>query len=806
MQPSPSNNPSSSNNQPNQEFEILSKVAKEAAAIYDRYFLSSTSLSLFEVDLTPQSDLIRIISLFSNVFQRHHASFLQPNEIEQKQRTFVNFSKLVTVLSQVMPDFERDLIAHSHMVLPTLCISAHLAIMSLNARNVTRIPISEHTTLSVRLTRYPTLTPIRVVKASFLSRFVAFRANVLKVGPIRPLILGMYFTCPNCSAEEFVMLNEGRYMDPKPICQCPTQFKGGLVPDRNRVLSIDSQAIRIQEILVGAEQSNPQTDPDDDDSDSRSDSRTLIPRSFDCELTRDLCDCCLPGDVVVISGVIKSASVDPASRSGAPRKTRQKDLALYLDVHSLSTSNRARSSISKLAHIDLDAHYEEIRAVVESRNHSVFKTLVHSLCPGIFGHELVKAGMILALFGGNSQLNSSQRHNSHFLVVGDPGMGKSQMLKAVNGVSPRGVLVTGNTSSASGLTVALVRDGGSDGDFSIEAGALVLGDEGTTCIDEFDKLASNQHASLLEAMEQQTISITKAATVVTLPTRTSVFAAANPVGGHYDRSKTVAENIKLSGPLLSRFDLIFILVDEPDEVRDEALSSHIIQLRQKNRPRSSLYDDDVVPFTPSSSSNPSSLLSKMMWNPAKDGPLRTLSPALLRYYIAYCRRYCHPLWTNEAKSVLYQEYLRLRRSANDGVSGGSPITTRQLNSMVRLAEARAKCDMRLTVTESDARDVIELMGESLKQIYCDESGVTDFRRGAAGASGMSKAKDVKRLYQIMVRRANERTNDLFSRHEIKSIAQECGIGSGIHVDALIENLNQHNFILKGPGDTYRLQQ
>ena len=190
------------------------------------------------------------------------------------------------------------------------------------------------------------------------------------------------------------------------------------------------------------------------------------------------------------------------------------------------------------------------------------------------------AGLSLALFGGVQKWAADKdriavRGDTHCLIVGDPGLGKSQMLQAVASISPRGVYVCGSYSTTSGLTVTLLREG--SGDNVLEAGALVLADQGCCCIDEFDKMG-HEHQSLLEAMEQQSISIAKAGIICSLPARTSVIAAANPVGGHYNKAKTVAENLKLSPAVLSRFDLIFILIDRPDEALDKLLSEHVMAL------------------------------------------------------------------------------------------------------------------------------------------------------------------------------------------------------------------------------------
>ena len=219
---------------------------------------------------------------------------------------------------------------------------------------------------------------------------------------------------------------------------------------------------------------------------------------------------------------------------------------------------------------------------------NLLQLLSHSLCPPIFGHEVVKAGLILGLFGGthrgvtDPQQAVGSRADVHVLVVGDPGMGKSQMLTATAALAPRGVYGCGNTTSSSGLTVTVVKDAAT-GDFALEAGALVMGDQGCCCIDEFDKMSGGEQQALLEAMEQQSISVAKAGIVCSLSARTAVLAAANPVGGHYSNAKTTAENLKLPPNILSRFDLIFVLLDRPNVHMDELLSAHVIHLTRAPR-------------------------------------------------------------------------------------------------------------------------------------------------------------------------------------------------------------------------------
>ncbi len=258
----------------------------------------------------------------------------------------------------------------------------------------------------------------------------------------------------------------------------------------------------------------------------------------------------------------------------------------YIDANSIDNNKQVDTGKLDLMQFSLKEMYG-IQKIASHKN--PMSLIVKSICPSIYGHELVKAGLTLALFGGTSRqvpkAGMSVRGDIHILVVGDPGLGKSQLLQAVSTLAPRSVYVGGSYSSSSGLTVTLLRENasasgrpGGSSDYVLEAGALVLADQGVCCIDEFDKMHKTEHSSLLEAMEQQSISIAKAGIVCSLPARTTIIAAANPQAGHYNKAKTILQNLKLNPALLSRFDLIFILIDKPDELKDQLLSEHVIHM------------------------------------------------------------------------------------------------------------------------------------------------------------------------------------------------------------------------------------
>uniref|UniRef100_A0A8D1F473 DNA helicase MCM8 n=1 Tax=Sus scrofa TaxID=9823 RepID=A0A8D1F473_PIG len=438
-------------------------------------------------------------------------------------------------------------------------------------------------------------------------------------------------------------------------------------------VTTDWQSIKIQELMSD---------------DQREAGR--IPRTIECELVHDLVDSCVPGDTVTITGVVKVSNAEEGSRN----KNDKCMFLLYVEANSVSNSKGQNTKTSEDGYKPgtlMEFSLKDLYAIQEIQSEeNLFKLIVNSLCPVIFGHELVKAGLALALFGGSQKYADDKnripiRGDPHILVVGDPGLGKSQMLQAACSVAPRGVYVCGNTTTTSGLTVTLSKDS-SSGDFALEAGALVLGDQGICGIDEFDKMG-NQHQALLEAMEQQSISLAKAGMVCSLPARTSIIAAANPVGGHYNKAKTVSENLKMGSALLSRFDLVFILLDTPNEDHDHLLSEHVIAIRAgKQRAVSSA----TVTRMNSQDSNTSILevvSDKPLSERLKVVPGEEIDPIphqLLRKYIGYARQYVYPRLSTDAAQILQDFYLELRKQSQR--LNSSPITTRQLESLIRLTE------------------------------------------------------------------------------------------------------------------------
>lgn len=631
---------------------------------------------------------------------------------------------------------------------------------------------------------------------------------------------------PACASSQDVQtlsLPDGKYFPPTGCLADGCRSKS-FAPVRSAegTETIDFQMIRVQEIIEsGLHESG------------------RIPRTLECELVRDLVDSCVPGDVVMINGEVKVASTEEGFGKG-----KKKDQAMFLQYLSANSivgpRNKSKSGGGAASASGAGERQQQddsgnsgstdmieftlkdlygIQMVQEEKD--VFNTLVNSLCPAIFGHELVKAGLLLGLFGGRQKFANDKnripvRGDPHILVVGDPGLGKSQMLHAVAAVCPRGVYVCGNTTTTAGLTVTLHKDGPS-GDYALEAGALVLADQGCCCIDEFDKMG-NQHNALLEAMEQQCISLAKAGIVCSLPTRTSIIAAANPVGGHYNKGRTVSENLKMNTALLSRFDLVFILLDKADASMDRLLSAHVMALHGVGGSRAARAraldgggrraphaggsrtnggpadaDADAHDGAAAGSGVHQALEDRLqLHNAATFDPL---PGAMLRKYIGYARKYVHPKVGPEAAAVLQNFYLDLRQKHRSPDS--TPITTRQIESLVRLAEARARLELREEVTADDAHDVVEIMQCSMIDTVSDEFGVLDFDRSQHG-SGMSKKASAKRFISELSRLSEATYNSMFTVQQMKTIAGELNLTCGNFSDFVATLNNQGYLLQKGP--------
>ncbi|KAF6215201.1 hypothetical protein GE061_009953 [Apolygus lucorum] len=720
---------------PDEEYNALSPIVQKTRAAVDFFETLKCSLSLKELE----------------------------------ERRYFNLEmKLVLQNNQLLTswtNFEDDLREDPGPTLSCLGLALHTVACTLPSSDADLdLPY-----LRIRIVHYQPVIPLRDIKAALFGKLITIRGTVIRVGPTRLLCTRMGFACVICRQPQAITLKDGAYGTPKscpadecrsktflPLCSSPlTQTK-------------NLQIIKLQESIG--------------DEDAKNEGGR-VPRSVEVEFTDDLVDSCSPGDTVTITGIVKINNEEGKKKNGVNLFT------LFLEGNSIQNSKGSSGRLANNVEFSLKDYY----AIQEIHNEvDIFRLLVNSVCPAVYGHELVKSRPI------------SKRPLIHVLIVGDPGLGKSHMLHAAAAVAPRGVYVCGNTTSSSGLTVTLCRESG--GDFALEAGALVLANHGVCCIDEFDKMTS-QHQALLEAMEQERLSVAKGGVVCTLPAHSTIIAAANPKGGHYNKAKSVVENLKMSAPLLSRFDLVFILLDKPNEEIDCLLSEHVLALHtgaRRNGHNGSLLTTFHQDPNESLKLNDSRVPQMRLINRLKILPgeaVELVPQELLRKYIAYVRKYVPcPKLSPEAGQVLQDFYLELRGGHRDKDS--TPVTTRQLESMIRMTEARAKVELREEATEADARDVVELMRSTLHDVFDDGLGRLDFKRSVNG-TGLSQASRAKRFIAGLQRRAQLENRNTFSTDEMKELCRLLDLQVPDFY-SFIAVLNTQGFLLKRSANSYKL--
>jgi len=398
-----------------------------------------------------------------------------------------------------------------------------------------------------------------------------------------------------------------------------------------------------------------------------------LPRALNVKLVgSEIVDVARPGDHVSIVGTVHA--VAPT----LPRVGKLRAFILHIDTNSIEV-------LGKEPEVVLPSPEEEEKILELAKDPWIHRKIVSSIAPSIYGYDHVKEAIMYLLFSGVPKTlpDITIRGELNTLLIGDPGTAKSQLLQYVARIAPRGLYTSGRGTTAAGLTAAVLRERG--GGMSLEAGALVLADKGIGCIDEIDKMRPEDRVAIHEAMEQHTVSVAKGGIVATLNARTAILAAANPALGRYEPHRTVAENISLPVTILSRFDLIFVLRDVPEKEADTKMSEHILEIHRRG----------VSPAEP------------------------PISVELLRKYISYAKS-IKPVLTAEATQRLRDFYLAMRSASE---TEGSPvaITARQLESLVRVSEARARATLRKEVLAEDAEAAVAIMKRSLEEVGIDLS-------------------------------------------------------------------------------------
>ncbi|XP_059054526.1 DNA replication licensing factor Mcm3 [Achroia grisella] len=540
------------------------------------------------------------------------------------------------------------------------------------------------------------VTP-RSLTSRFLGNLICVEGIVTRVSLVRPKVVRSVHYCPTTKK-----VMERKYTDLTSFEAFPTSAVYPTKDDDGNPLETEYGLSRYKDHQTITVQEMPEKAP-----------AGQLPRSVDIICDDDLVDKCKPGDRVQVVGNYRCLPSKQGSFTAGTFRT-------ILIANNITQINKDMNPNITLEDIKL------CKRLAKRTNVDMFEMLSKSLAPSIHGHDFIKRAILCLLLGGMEKIlpnGTRLRGDINILLIGDPSVAKSQLLRYVLMTAPRAITTTGRGSSGVGLTAAVTTDPDT-GDRRLEAGAMVLADRGVVCIDEFDKMSDVDRTAIHEVMEQGRVTIAKAGVHAALNARCSVLAAANPVYGRYDQYKTPMENIGLQDSLLSRFDLLFVMLDIADADHDNMISEHVLRMHRYRNPKEQ--DGEVLPMGSTvemlSTENPDtdevedsneSIYEK--YDPLLHGNTRRkkdqiLSTKFMRKYI-HIARLMKPKLTQEASDVIADEYARLRNQdmMDSDVARTQPVTARTLETLIRVATAHAKCRLSFQVTQDDALAAIELV-------------------------------------------------------------------------------------------------
>jgi len=645
-------------------------------------------------------------------------------------------------LDRFDPEFAEELLEGPEPVME----AAHAALLELD------LPMDVYMERAhVRIVELPRHFKTRELRSDHIGKLLAIDGLVRTATEVRPKIVSAAFQCQRCGFTFFKEQTGNKFEDQNLKCMNQACDRGGpfkLLLAQSKF--VDAQKIRVQESpeeLRGGEQ----------------------PQTLDVELEDDLAGRIFPGDRVIVNGILKSYQ----------RSSPQQGKSTYFDLFHKGVSVEMKEQ--EFEEIEIDP--EEEKLILEmSCDPEIYDKIRGSIAPSIYGYDDVKEALGLQLVSGFEKHlpdGARIRGDIHILLVGDPGIAKSQLLRYMTKISPRGIYTSGKSSTSAGLTATAVKDELGDGRWTIEAGALVLADKGIAAIDEMDKMDNEDKSALHEAMEQQTISVAKAGVMATLKSRCSLLAAANPKLGRFDKYEPIAPQINLTPALMSRFDLIFVLTDDPDGNRDSAIAQHILK-----------------------SNYAGELATQIEWNPDIsqediDQALVVIKPAidpeLLRKYVAYARKNIFPTLTDEAKDHFLKYYVGLRSQGQDS-NKPVPVTARQLEALIRLGEASARLRLSPKVTLEDARRVVKILEACLRKVGIDPE--TGFLDADIIASGTSKStRDKTKSIKDIVRDVCKEHQGLAPLETVLDLAEQAGIERD-RAEGIVERLRRDGDLIE----------
>ncbi|MDI6916814.1 MAG: minichromosome maintenance protein MCM [Thermoplasmatales archaeon] len=612
---------------------------------------------------------------------------------------------------------------------------------------------------------------IRDLRSEHLGKFIAAEGLVRKATEVRPRLKEAAYQCVRCGAIIKVIQED---MVAKEPLECykdqggcgktvaSTRFKLLTVPSESKECSVfvDTQKLEIQESPEGLR--------------GGAQPQRLVAYAED-DITGKLS----PGDRVILNGILRS-------RQKKERGIKSTMFDIFLDVNSIEIEEHEFEEISITPK-------EEEEIIKLSQDPNIYQKIVSSIAPAIHGMMTEKKALALQLFGGVSKVmpdSTRVRGDIHILMVGDPGTAKSQLLRYISQISPRGIYASGKSASAAGLTAAAVRDEFGEGRWTLEAGALVLADKGIAAIDEMDKMSPQDRSAMHEAMEQQCISVAKAGITATLHSRCALLGAANPKFGRFDDYKPIAEQIDMPPALLSRFDLIFSISDKPETKKDTDMAEHILKLH---------YAGEIDKYREKKENGKYSAEDE-------ERAMKIVEPEIppgpLRKYIAYSKRNIFPVMTKEAETAIKDYYLSLRRGG-EAENSPVPITPRQLEAFVRLSEASARMRLSDKIMKEDADRAIGIMDYSMRRAYFDyETGRLDVDVIATGMTHSQRERSISIV--DIIRELSSRSPDRAAEHnEIIDMAKDKGIDR-TKAESTIEKLKREGRIFERRDGKYSL--
>ena len=560
--------------------------------------------------------------LIEKYMDKFHKDFLKENT----KTLLINYLQLDTYY----PELTEELITNYHSI--TRNLEKHVEKMKI-----------QNNPVKIKFNKVKTSVKIKDIHQKYNNKWISFEGIVKKNSKVFNHITHVHWTCKECGNDKVYKLDyKDKLYPPNENCRYCGR-KSGYILNRQTSKYEDIQLFILQE-------------------DRNTSENMLQPAQIKCYLKDEMINTINPGDKIIVNGIVELQN-----------KAKENMFEEYVTITNIEKIEKNFE--------DLNINKEEIKEIKKlSQEENIYNKIIKSTIPSLYGYEELKLAIALHLFSSDNHMTpdgSYKRGDIHILIIGDPSVGKSQILKYVSKLAPRGIYTSGKGASGAGLTATAIKD--EMGGWSLEAGAMVLANNGNICIDEFDKMHENDRSAIHEALEQQSISISKAGINTTLNSRCSVLAAANPKLGRFNPYKDIGEQLNLNPTILSRFDLIFIITDDIDQERDKKIATKILKNQIDNK--------------------------------------SMINHELLRKYISYSRK-IDPEMTDEVINYIADFFTKIRIDAKNN-QHPIPITTRQLEAIARLSKASARIRLCKKVTIDDAKRAINLQKYCMKQIGFD---------------------------------------------------------------------------------------